>query len=67
MVLAEDDHAVVEGDFVGIHTAEFAGIAATGRSVRVPIAVSYDLKDGAITSARIYFELPVLMAQLTAG
>ena len=59
-----EDQAVVEGDFVGTHIGEFAGIPATGRQVRVPLCVVYDLESGEIKRARVYFELPVLMRQL---
>src|SRR5690349_18061130 len=38
-----DGHAVAEGEFVGRHIGDFAGIPATGREVRVPICVAYDL------------------------
>lgn len=60
-----EDKAVLEGYFFGEHTGEFAGIPATGREVRVPMCGLYDLADGKIKAARIYFELPVLMAQLS--
>ena len=50
-----DGNAVLEADFVGRHLAEFAGVAATGRDVRVPLVVSYDISEGMIQGARIYF------------
>ena len=59
-----DQHAVGEWDFVGKHTGEFQGIPATGKSVRVPLCVVYDLEDDKIKRAHIYFELPVLFKQL---
>ena len=59
-----DDHAVLEADFVGTHIGTFAGIPATGRKVRVPLCVVYDLCDGKIVRGRVYLELPVLMRQL---
>jgi predicted ester cyclase len=46
--------SAIEVDFVGRHTAEFAGIPATGRNVRVPYSVHYDLTDGGISALRIY-------------
>lgn len=46
--------AAVEVDFVGRHTGDFAGIPATGRDVRVPYSVHYDLDDGGISALRIY-------------
>lgn len=62
-----EDQAVLEGYFYGVHNGEFAGIPATGREVRVPMCGVYDLEGGQVKRARIYFELPVLMAQLSAA
>lgn len=59
-----DGQAVWEGDFVGKHVGEFAGIPATGKDVRVPLCVVYDLENDQITHGRVYFEMPVLMVQL---
>jgi steroid delta-isomerase-like uncharacterized protein len=62
-----EDHAVLEGYFVGKHIGTFAGIPATGRQVRVPLCVVYDLENGRIIRGRVYLELPVLMRQLGAS
>ena len=63
-----ETQAVLEGEFVGTHIGEFAGIPATGRRVRVPLCVVYDLEADRIKRARVYIEMPVLMRQLdTAG
>jgi steroid delta-isomerase-like uncharacterized protein len=59
-----DGKALVEGFVVGKHTGEFAGIPATGKDIRVPICVVYDVEEERIKRARIYFEIPVLLAQL---
>jgi hypothetical protein len=61
-----EDRASVEGFFKGKHIGEFAGIAPTGREVSVPLAVTYDLKDGLIQEARIFMLSDVLMQQLGA-
>jgi steroid delta-isomerase-like uncharacterized protein len=61
------DQAVVEGDFVGRHIGEFAGIPPTGRSVRVPLCVVYDLESDRIKRARVYIEMPVLLRQLAGA
>ncbi|HEX6252552.1 MAG TPA: ester cyclase [Gemmatimonadaceae bacterium] len=66
-VLVTEDHALLEGDFVGRHIAEFAGIPATGRNVRVPLCVVYDLENAMIKRGRVYFEVPALMQQLGVG
>lgn len=64
VTLFGERNALWEGEFAGRHIGEFAGIAATGKEVRVPLAVVYDLDDGKISQGRIYFEMPVLMRQL---
>jgi steroid delta-isomerase-like uncharacterized protein len=56
--------AVIEGFVVGTHIGEFAGVPATGRSVRVPLCVVYDLEEDKIVGARVYLETPVLLKQL---
>jgi steroid delta-isomerase-like uncharacterized protein len=62
--LCGESQAVLEADFVGKHIGEFAGVAPTGRSVRVPLCVVYDLEGDTIKRARVYLEMPVLMRQL---
>ena len=59
-----ENNALWEGEFVGRHIGEFAGIPATGKDVRVPLSVVYDLEDGKITRGRVYFEMPALFQQL---
>ena len=59
--------AALEGTVVGRHTGEFAGVPATGKDVRMPIAVFYDLADDQIIEARVYLELPVFLAQVSEG
>ena len=65
-LLVGEGHAVGEWDFVGKHTGEFAGVPATGKDVRVPLAVSYDLEDGKVVAGRVYFETPAFLAQVGA-
>ena len=48
-MLFGEHNAMVEGDFVGKHIGEFAGIPATGKDVRVPLCVVYDLESDQIT------------------
>ncbi|HEX6334670.1 MAG TPA: ester cyclase [Flavisolibacter sp.] len=59
-----ESQAVVEGLFRGKHIGEIAGVPATGRDVSVPMSVCYDLEDGLIKEARIYFLDDVLLQQL---
>ena len=62
-----ENNAVLEGYFVGKHIGTFAGVEATGRQVRVPLCVVYDLQDGRIVRGRVYLEVPAMMQQLGAG
>jgi steroid delta-isomerase-like uncharacterized protein len=64
VMLVGENNAMIEGDFVGKHIGEFAGIPATGKDVRVPLCVVYDLHNAQIKRGRVYFELPVLLQQL---
>jgi predicted ester cyclase len=56
--------ASIEGDFVGRHIGEFAGVPATGREVRVPLSVTYVVGPEGIREGRIYMLGSVMMAQL---
>ena len=61
-----EGNAAGEFVFVGTHIGEFAGILATGRAVRVPYTVVYDLADGQIAALRIQGFASGLVTQLTA-
>jgi predicted ester cyclase len=64
-LLTDQHKAAIEADFAGTHTGEFAGIPATGRAVRVPYSVVYDLRGDRISALRIYFPMNLLIDQLT--
>ena len=63
-LIVGENQAVLEFDFVGKHTGEFAGIPATGKNVRVPTCVIYDVEGDKIKRARVYMEMPVMLQQL---
>ena len=65
-LLVDDGKATIEADFVGTHTGEFAGIQPTGRPVRVPYSVVYDIRGDQISALRIYFPMSLLLDQLTS-
>jgi ketosteroid isomerase-like protein len=64
-MVVSDEIALIEADFVGTHTAEFAGIAPTGVTVRVPYCVVYEIPDGTITALRAYLPITLLIQRLT--
>jgi steroid delta-isomerase-like uncharacterized protein len=59
-----DGQAALEADFVGTHTGEFLGMAATGKSVQVPYCVVYDLRDDKIAALRAYIPIDLFTQQL---
>ena len=65
-IIADERNAVLEGDFVGRHTGEFAGVPATNKQVRVPLCVVYDIEGEKIKRGRVYFEVPAFLAQVGA-
>lgn len=64
VTLFGEHNAVWEGELHGKHIGEFAGIPATGKDVRVPLCIVYDLENDQIKRGHIYFEIPALMMQL---
>ncbi len=64
LMLFSENNALLEGHFVGKHIGEFAGSPATGKEVRVPMCVVYDLANDQIQCGRVYFEMPALLQQL---
>jgi steroid delta-isomerase-like uncharacterized protein len=63
-IVAGDNTAMAEAEFIGTHIGEFEGIAASNRHVQVPYAVAYDLEDGKITALRLYFPMELLLQQI---
>ena len=66
-LVVADGHASLEADFVGTHTGEFAGVAATGTHLRVPYCVCYDVTDRAITALRVYLPISLMVSQVRAA
>ena len=66
-LVADESHAVLEAVFVGRHIGEFAGVPATGREIRVPLCVMYDIRNDVVFRARVYFEVPAFLAQVGAS
>ena len=63
-MIVGDGQAAAEIDFVGRHVGELGGMAATGREVRVPYCMVYELEGEKIGALRGYMPMDVLMRQL---
>ena len=63
-LIVDAHRAAVEAEFLGTHVGEFAGIPPTGRRVRLPYAIAYDLADNQIAALRVYLPLDALVRQL---
>jgi predicted ester cyclase len=65
-LVAGAERAMIEAEFAGQHLGEFAGILPTGRVVRLPYVVAYDLDANTdiIRAMRLYFPLDMLVRQL---
>lgn len=60
-----DGTVLGEFSFKGTHKGEFAGIAATGRTVEYDFAVAYEVRDGQVTEGRMYVPTTRLLGMLT--
>lgn len=65
-LLVDGERAAVEADFIARHVGEFAGRQATGKDVRVPYSVVFDLEGDRIKALRFYFPLDELLRQIDA-
>jgi steroid delta-isomerase-like uncharacterized protein len=63
-VIAGDNQAALEADFIGTHTGDFAGVAATGRSVNIPYTVIYDVEGDKIRALRAYMPMDQFLQQI---
>lgn len=65
-LIIADQRAVLEADFVGKHIGDFAGVPASGKTVRVPLCVVYDLEHDRIKRGRVYWEIPAFLTQVAS-
>lgn len=66
-LLVDGDVAVLEAEFVGTHVGDFAGVPATGETVRLPYAVVYEVGPQGITALRGYASFTAVALQLQAA
>lgn len=61
-----DDAVILEGVMSGTHKGDFAGLAARGRRMELPLACIFDFEDDRLINESVYFDLATLQRQLTA-
>ena len=54
----------IEFTFKGRHTGALLGIAPSGRDVEIPMLGVYEIADGKIKRARLYYDMATLSRQL---
>ena len=63
-LVAGAERAMIEAEFIGRHTSEFAGIPPTDHRVHLPYVAAYDLDADTIRAMRLYFPMDRLVRQL---
>ena len=63
-MIGEGDRVAVRGTFQGVQRGSFAGISATGRSVRAGLIIIYRIENGRIVEHWMQLDTPTLLAQL---
>lgn len=54
--VADEHHVILEFIFHGVNRGPLRGRPATGKAVDVPMCVVYDVEDGLIRRARLYYD-----------
>ena len=63
-LLIDGDRVVLLGRISGTNTGGFMGMPATGRSLSVPIAFFYEVRDGRITRERRIYDFTGVLLQV---
>lgn len=67
-IIVSGDRVAVQGSFTGTHTAPLVSpqgeIPPTGRSIDLPFADFFTLKDGKVVKHQLYYDQIVLLSQL---
>lgn len=63
-MIAEEDKVLVRARLIGVHKGEFDGIPPTGRTIKLPFAIRYTIKDGMIVDHWLIADQVILMEQL---
>lgn len=65
-VIVEGSRAVQAGHLVGTHVGEYLGVPGSGKPVRIPLVVLYDIADGKIVHADVHMSAYSFLRQVGA-
>lgn len=65
--VADPATLIVETHFVGRHVGAWEGLAATGRTIDLPVMIVVSFADGLMSGERFYYDRATLIAQLGAA
>lgn len=63
-LVVDEQAAVAEWTFRGVHTSSLAGEPPTGHAVSLAMAAVYEVSGGEIVRARLYYDTAALLAQI---
>jgi steroid delta-isomerase-like uncharacterized protein len=66
-ILGDGDTVAVYYIFTGVHSGEFNGMPATGKSVSRPAAAFFTVRDGKVSEGSVFADGGGFMAQLQGG
>jgi predicted ester cyclase len=64
--IVEGSRAVQAGHLVGTHIGEYLGVSGSGKPVRIPLVVLYDVADGKIIHADVHMDAYSFLRQVGA-
>lgn len=67
LYVAAGDFLIVETRFLGKHSGIYRGIAPTGRTIDLPVAIFVSFRDGLMAGERFYYDRATLLAQIGAA
>jgi steroid delta-isomerase-like uncharacterized protein len=59
------DCLIVETQFVGTHIGLYRGHAASGKPIKLPVAIFVTFRDGLMSGERFYYDRATLLAQIS--
>jgi ketosteroid isomerase-like protein len=65
LYVPSEDCLIVETHFVGVHQGMYRGHAASGRPIRLPVAIVVSFQGGLMSGERFYYDRATLLSQIS--